>query len=372
MVKANKPKILVVGSHPNSSFSMTNFTRDNFAVLTELESSFDLIFFTPLKVFSRITPQLLPKKYSVNIDKFAIFAPFLAIFLMFKQVQIVHVLDQSDSIYRLFIRSKCRFVVTVHDIFALQAASGHLPEIVKSKSGIAFARLIELGLRKSDLALAISHTTEKDLKERFGELSSRVIHNFVREVNFELTKFDKSDSSNTFLIVMSSNWRKDRIASLRVWTKLLSIPEFQSSDLTVVGNQLTNDELFLIPERFISRIHVRGNLTSIEIAELYRKSIAVINISKYEGFGLQIIEANLNGKICIYGGSAALREIGGHLNVNWDEIKADIKTSNLSDRILSYDKRVSAYEAVIRNFSAQQYVRKIYVAYSSILSLLEE
>jgi len=366
-MKSSATKVLVVGSHSDSGFSMLNFTRDNFAALKSIDTDLELHFTKPLKIFSKILPKFTSRKYLAYLDKFILFGPYLTILVLVKRVNIVHILDQSDAIYRFFVKKNCKFIVTVHDLFAIQAAEGRIPDVVTAYPGKVYQKLISIGLAKADLALPISATTEHEVKNLFPGLPTQVTHNFVNNGNFKLPAFEQENQpDNYFLILMNAHWRKDRLTSIGVWKTLLQLQEFKDSSLVIIGNQLTNDERLLISDSLKSRVSVFENLANKEISNLYSRCTGVINISKHEGFGLPIIEANIFGRICIYGGSAAFREIAGQTNIDWDETKRHPISQDFSEMIVSSAKRKISYEYVVQNFSVRKYTDSVYAVYLSL------
>lgn len=361
-------RVLVVGSHSDSGFSMINFTRDNFAALKSIDANFEFVFTKPFTVFSKFMPGFGKNKYLTYMDKFLFFGPYLFILAFVKKINIVHVLDQSDAIYRIFLRKKYKFIVTVHDLFAIQAAENKIPGVVIAHPGRIYQRLISFGLSKANLALAISTTTEREVVRLFPKLPTRVAHNFLNHTNNLEPIFDhQNNSGNYFLILMNSHWRKDRVSSIKVWKTLLLLENFKASSLVIVGNKLNQDELTLITENYKARVSVFENLGSSEVADLYRGCTGVINISKYEGFGLPLIEANIFGRICIYGGAAVFREIAGSVNVDWELIEPNSIPHNFFELIISEERRRNAYEYVMQNFSVQKYSRNVSAAYLSLL-----
>lgn len=361
-------RVLVVGSHSESGFSMLNFTRDNFAALKSIDGNLEFVFTKPLAVFSKFIPSRATKRYLTYLDKFVLFGPYLYLLSFAKKINIVHVLDQSDAIYRIFIGGKYKFIVTVHDLFAIQAAEYKIPGVVIALPGRIYQRLISFGLSKADLALAISNTTERDVAMHFPQLSTQVVHNFLDMQKYLVPEFDyKDNSENYFLILMNAHWRKDRISSIKVWLRLILLEDFRESNLVIVGNSLTPDEISLITSTYLSRVSVFEKLESAEVDELYRGSTAVINISKKEGFGLPLIEANVFGRVCIYGGSVAFHEIAGPVNIDWDLIEHSSIPQNFSELIVSEEVRRKAYEYVINNFSVQKYSLSVIAAYLSLL-----
>jgi len=366
-MRVGSTRILIVGSHADSGFSMLNFTRGNFVAFENHSANMELHCKKPLKVFSRISLGLISKKYSVYLDKFVLFAPYLFFLVLFKQIQVVHVLDQGDAAYRFFVSAKCKFIVTVHDLFAILASENKIPNVVTAYPGKMYQRLISRGLERADLALAISCTTESEVKARFPGLPTQVIYNFVDNKNFLAPAFEQEfGTQDYFLILMNSHWRKDRRNSIVAWKSLLKFKEFESSSLIIIGNALGKEELELISHELLPRVSVLERLNEGEIANYYHRCIGVINISNYEGFGLPIIEANINGRICVYGGSETLREIAGPYNIDWAQLEESKITTDLTEMILSPINRRNAYDYVQHRYSIQNYLNSIYKAYVNL------
>src|SRR4029078_4676923 len=56
---------------------------------------------------------------------------------------------------------------------------------------------------------------------------------------------------------------------------------------------------------------VRGVVTKPELAELYRRAAAVLLLSRYEGFGIPVLEAMASGTPVVLSDDPALREVAG-------------------------------------------------------------
>jgi glycosyltransferase involved in cell wall biosynthesis len=60
---------------------------------------------------------------------------------------------------------------------------------------------------------------------------------------------------------------------------------------------------------------VRGWVEKPELAELYRRAGALILPSRYEGFGVPVLEAMASGTPVVLSGDEALREVAGDAGV---------------------------------------------------------
>ena len=56
---------------------------------------------------------------------------------------------------------------------------------------------------------------------------------------------------------------------------------------------------------------VRGYVSKDELARLYRDAAALLLLSRYEGFGLPVLEAMASGTPVVLSDDAALREVAG-------------------------------------------------------------
>lgn len=358
-----RQKVLILGSHPDSGFSMLNFTNAAFRAIRTIDGNFQFFFLKPNRVFGKFFPKKFPVKVSVYLDKFVVFGPFITVFILIKRIGAVHILDHSDSTYRFYIPKSCFLAVTVHDLYAIRAGLGQISGTQIGITGKFYQHLIKLGLSNSSLALPISKATENSLNELIPKLKTKVVHNFVYTNNSPKGKFNKNcENEKYFLILMNSHWRKDRATSIGVWKQLRFDALFSDFSLKIVGNPLTDEEIALIGEKELVKISIFNGLSNSEIQEIYSNCVAVINISKYEGFGMPIIEANFHRKICIYGGSDAFREIAGPENLEWST-SSKISSSKLLTMINSVEIGNRLFEYVQKNFTEENFKKKTLQVY---------
>jgi glycosyltransferase involved in cell wall biosynthesis len=111
---------------------------------------------------------------------------------------------------------------------------------------------------------------------------------------------------------------------------------------------------------------VRGYVPKEELAELYRGAAALVLPSRYEGFGLPVIEAMASGTPVVAAPDAALREIAGDAAVFAEpaELAAGIRRA-LAER----DKLVAAGLRRAAQFSWDDTARGTIAVYREVLGL---
>ena len=71
---------------------------------------------------------------------------------------------------------------------------------------------------------------------------------------------------------------------------------------------------------------MRGWVEKQELAELYRRAAALILPSRYEGFGIPVLEAMASGTPVVLSDDEALREVAGDAGIHGD-LSAGVETA---------------------------------------------
>jgi len=188
------------------------------------------------------------------------------------------------SYYQWYPLFRGKIIVTLHDF-------------MHEKYSSLVVRLLHnalkcLSLQSADVILCISEATKNDLKDIYPGIHDkkdvRVIKNAVNDHFY--SQPDDVTEKNQLLWVAGRSGYKNFTFALEILGYLKS--ESKDYVLSVVGPKLTGEERELALEKGVTdRIKVHTNITMDEFRSLYSNACALLYLSKYEGFGLPILEA---------------------------------------------------------------------------------
>lgn len=217
--------------------------------------------------------------------------------------------------------AKC--VATIHDVIPL-ILPGHAPRSRKSRLQPVYRWLmVEIG-KRADCILTVSHASAADIVKhlRIPKASAgkvRAIYNGVSEHFHEAAQpvpgGERADPSAPYRVLYVG--RSDPYKNLPLLVRAVAELRKQSErpvELVIAGSP---DPRYpqaskLAAELDLTRaVHWTGQLDDGQLQQVYRSCDVLAHPSRYEGFGLQIIEAMASGLpvVCTTGGS--LREVAG-------------------------------------------------------------
>lgn len=198
---------------------------------------------------------------------------------------------------------KCKaYVVTVYD-FTYEKFSKPLQKYIHS-----FQK--NESIKRADAIICISESTKKDLLYYHKDINPKkvhVVHLGVDQDEFYTTKnvIDYRKHNNEVLFV----GRRDGYKRFDLVVEAVS--KINNLTLTIVGEELSANELKILDDCLQGRWKVFNNIDSIKLRELYELSFAFIFPSDYEGFGLPLIESMACGCPVISSSLSSLPEVGG-------------------------------------------------------------
>jgi glycosyltransferase involved in cell wall biosynthesis len=243
-----------------------------------------------------------------------------------------------------------RSVVTLHDLHFERD-----PSVMGLLDRMTFKLVVPRAARKADVVLAVSERTKRDAIELYGLPAGK-----VRVAPHGLDPSFRSDAGahrqhSYLLFVGAIQQRKNPLAAADA-AAAVGLP------LVVAGPE---KEPALAQELRSRGADVRGWTEKDELADLYRGAAALILPSRYEGFGLPVLEAMACGTPVVVSPDPALREVAGDVAVYADDGDyADAVRRALAER----DARAAAGIERARLFSWVETARRTAEAYRAALA----
>jgi glycosyltransferase involved in cell wall biosynthesis len=216
-------------------------------------------------------------------------------------------------------------VLTVHDL-----SFERDPELMPTKDRLVFKTIVPRSARRADRVIAVSERTRDDLielyripKEKIRVIPHGVDPAFVPGVG---------TGERYLLFVGAVQRRKDP------WAALEAAQDVQLP-LVIAGPER---EPALAAELRRRGADLRGYVEKPELAELYRGAVCLVVPSRYEGFGLPVLEAMASGIPVVAARDPALMEVAADAAVYADqgdlagailravERRADLRTAGLA------------------------------------------
>jgi len=192
-------------------------------------------------------------------------------------------------------------VVTIHDLHF-----EHDPSVMGLLDRVTFKAVVPRAVRRADHVLAVSERTKRDIVELYGVSPDKVT---VTPHGVD-PAFAPDDGTHDgyLLFVGAVQARKDPLAAL-------AAAEAAGVPLVVVGPEKDPE---LARELRARGADVRGWVEKPELAELYRRAGALILPSRFEGFGVPVLEAMASGTPVVLSDDEALREVAGDAGIYGD------------------------------------------------------
>jgi len=211
--------------------------------------------------------------------------------------------DLVHTQHVLPLRAQCPGAVTVHDLSFARS-----PELMGRKDRLVFRTMVPRAVRRAARVFTVSERTKRDLVELYGVGSEKVVVT-PNGVDPAFHPSDTVSQGEYVLAVGAIQRRKNQLAALEA-ASAVGLP------LVVVGPP---KDPALADELRRGGARVDGYVDTERLAELYRGAACLVQTSRYEGFGLPVVEAMASGTPVVAVREPALAEVAGDAAVLVDE-----------------------------------------------------
>jgi|SRR5436190_3071271 len=252
----------------------------------------------------------------------------------------------AHFLHALPLRGSCPAVVTIQDI-----SWERDPSVMSTRTRLTFKRVVPRAARGAERVLAISERTKRDIVELYGVSPEKVVVTLLG-VDPAFTPGADGGHDSFLLYVGAIEPRKQPLLAA-------DAADAVGRRLVVVGP--TKDES-LAGELRQRGADLRGYVDKAELVSLYRQAACLVFPSRYEGFGLPVVEAMACGTPVAALADPAVREVAGDAAAIGDDVTECVRLA-LADR----ERLAAAGLARAQAFSWRETARRTADVYRSVI-----
>ena len=255
----------------------------------------------------------------------------------------------------------CPAVVTVHDL-----SFERDPGLMGLRDRLVFRTAVPRSARRAARVLAVSERTKRDLIELYDIPPEKIVVT-PNGIDPAFSPEGPSPDGTAYALVVGTlQPRKDPGAAIEALALL------GDGDLRLVfagpdkGGRADAERA---AERagLSGRVEFRGHVPQEELAALYRGAACLVFPSRYEGFGLPVLEAMATGTPVVATTAGALPEVAGEAAILVEEQNPVALAGGIERALADRERLVAAGLERARTFSWAETARRTLEVYRSLL-----
>jgi glycosyltransferase involved in cell wall biosynthesis len=252
-------------------------------------------------------------------------------------------------------------VLTVHDL-----SFERDPSVMGPRDRLIFKTVVPRSARRAARVLAVSELTKRDLIELYGIPEAKIVVTPNGVDPAFTTKGPSAGGEPYALFVGALQPRKDAATAIEA----LALIGNGAPRLVVVGkDQGGRAEAEQAAERsgLAGRVDFRGHVPQEDLAALYRGAACLVFPSRYEGFGLPVVEAMASGTPVVATTAGALPEVAGGAAILVEERNPVALAGGIERALADRARLVAAGLERARQFTWAETARQTLEVYRELL-----
>jgi glycosyltransferase involved in cell wall biosynthesis len=251
-------------------------------------------------------------------------------------------------------------VVTVHDL----SFERH-PGLMSPRDLLLFRTFVPRSARRAERVFAVSERTKRDLVDRYRIAEDKIVVTPNGVDPIFRPDGGAPERPPYALFVGGIQPRKDPVSAIEALGRLNG-----NLSLVLVGAEKRGGQDVRRAIRRLGldrRVELAGHLEREELAGLYRGAACLVFPSRYEGFGLPVLEAMASGTPVVAAAAGAVPEVAGDAAVLVEPGDPAALAAGIERALSDRERLVAAGLVRARQFSWAETARLTLAAYREVL-----
>jgi len=270
---------------------------------------------------------------------------------LFNKEGITHLLSPIPFLPK-FLNRDTKKIITVYDLNLYL-----VPETMKFKSFVSYKLFFKKSVLEADKIITISKGTSDKLKKYLNRNADVIIYPSLDETMLNCSKFNKRLFDFKYILsVATLEPRKNIPLLIDVFINLKKEGYLKNIKLVLAGSMgWKNKDVLKKLQAYRNEIIYLGYVNDSILFNLYKYAEVFVFPSKYEGFGIPVLEARNCGCCVITTDISELREACGegciYIEPNFAELKESLKNFFLGKSSCNYKKKhIFLWEKEVKKF----------------------